>query len=83
MEQSKKNLKFMSIAMIALAFLSLVRVAIELIFTDFSVANYSKEIILIATIVFAVISVIILLPQFYIGLKGIKIAKNQIPQRLT
>ena len=76
MEQSKKNLKFMSIAMVILVFLSLARIIAELIFTDFSGTEFSKETILITTIVSVVISIILLVPQFYIGVKGIKIAKN-------
>ena len=79
MEQSRKNLKFMSIAMIILALLSLGRVALELIFTDFNVesvpgATAGTE--FIAVIVLAVVGFILMLPQLFIGLKGMRVANN-------
>ena len=79
MEQSRKNLKFMSIAMIILALLSLGRVALELIFTDFNVESVPDATAVtefIAVIVLAVVGFILMLPQLFIGLKGMRVANN-------
>ena len=78
MEQSRKNLKIMSIAMLVLAILSLARVALELSFgiNADAIEGATKELMFAAVIVLAVISVILTLPQIYIGLKGLRVAKN-------
>lgn len=79
MEQSRKNLKFMSIAMLILAGLSFARILLELIFTDFNAEaaeGVTKELWVAAVIIIAVIGFILLLPQIYIGIKGIKVSKN-------
>ena len=79
MEQSRKNLKFMSIAMLILAGLSFARILLELIFTDFNAKaaeGVTKELWVAAVIIIAVIGFILLLPQIYIGIKGIKVSKN-------
>lgn len=79
MEQSKKNLKSMSIVMLILAGLSLVSFILDLIFTDYNVEAFegvSKEVLTAAVIIVGILGFIILLPQVYIGIKGIKVAKN-------
>jgi hypothetical protein len=81
MENSRKNLKFMSIGMLILAALSFVRILLDLIFTDFTQAaldaeGFSQEFVTAGIIIVAVISFILLLPQIYIGIKGLRVAKN-------
>ena len=84
MEQSRKNLKTSSIIVLALAGLSLLNIIFELFFGSLNGALNSAaipegatdNIILIAKIFILVLSILILVPQFYIGIKGIKIAKN-------
>ena len=81
MEKNKKNLKGMSIVVLVLAGLSLLSILFELFFGELNEAFKSTEgatdnVILIAKIVVLAISVLLLLPQLYIGIKGIKIAKN-------
>lgn len=81
MENSRKNLKFMSIAMLILAALSFARILLDLIFTDFTqaaltVEGFSQEFVTAGIIIVAVISFILLLPQIYIGIKGLRVAKN-------
>ena len=84
MEQNKKNLKAMSIVVLVLAGLSLLSILFELFFGNLNEAFKSASlpegatdgVILVAKIVIAAISLLLLLPQIYIGIKGIKVAKN-------
>ena len=80
MEQAKKNLKIESFIVLLFAGLTLLRAATEIIFTDFSgvtlPADAPKNTILIAQIVLASITLLMLWPQIYIGIKGLVIAKN-------
>lgn len=84
MEQNKKNLKAMSIVVLILAGLSLLSILFELFFGNLNEAFKSASlpegatdgVILVAKIVIAAISLLLLLPQIYIGIKGIKVAKN-------
>ena len=84
MEKTRKNLKTTSIVVLALAGLSLINIIFELFFGEFKEAANNAtlpdgspdNIILITQIFVLVISVLLLLPQVYIGIKGIKIAKN-------
>ena len=81
MSQTRKKLKAVSIVVLALAGLSMLNLAFELFFGEsFNSAEIPEgspdNIILIAKIVVAVISFIVLLPQIYIGFKGIKVANN-------
>ena len=84
MEQSRKNLKTTSIVVLALAGLSLLNILFELFFGEFkeTIDNATipdgapDNIILITQIFILVVSVLILLPQVYIGIKGLKIANK-------
>ena len=84
MENSRKNLKNSSIIVLALAALSLINILFELFFGELSEElknaalpeGGADNIILIARIIIVVVSVLMLLPQAYIGIKGIKLAKN-------
>lgn len=84
MENSRKNLKNSSIIVLALAALSLINILFELFFGELSEElknaalpeGGSDNIILIARIIIVVVSVLMLLPQAYIGIKGLKLAKN-------
>ena len=84
MEKNKKNLRFMSIVLLILAGLSLLSILFELFFGELSDAfkgatlpeGATDNVILVAKIVILAISLLLLLPQVYIGIKGIKIAKN-------
>ena len=80
MEQKKKQLKSASILVLIFAGLSLVKIIAELILTDLNVTTIPEglpeNILLITKIVFAVISVLLLIPNVYIGIKGLKLASN-------
>lgn len=80
MEQKKKQLKNASILVLVFAAVSFAKTIVELFITDLSdipIPDGAPEnILLIAQIVFVVISVLLLTPQIYIGIKGLKLAKN-------
>ena len=84
MEKTKNNLKTTSIVVLALAGLSLIRIIFEIFFGSFKDAlndatipeGSPENIILIAQIFVLVVSFLVTLPQFYIGIKGLKMAKN-------
>ena len=80
MEQSRKNLKILSIVMVVFAVLTLLSLVTELIFGNFNDAVIPEgspdNILLITKIFVAVISFAFLLPQIYVGIKGLKMAKN-------
>lgn len=84
MEQSRKNLKNSSIIVLALAGLSLLNILFELFFGELSgelnnatvPEGAPENTVLITQIFILVVSVLMLLPQAYIGIKGLKIAKK-------
>ena len=80
MEQSRKNLKNLSVIVLALAALTLINIVFELLFGELNNAEIPEgspdNILLITRIFIAVVSLLMLLPQFYIGFKGLKVAKN-------
>lgn len=84
MEQSRKNLKNASIIVLALAGLSLLNILFELFLGELSgelnnatfPEGAQENVVLIAQIFILVVSVLMLLPHAYIGIKGLKIAKK-------
>ena len=80
MEQKRKQLKFSSIAVLALAAFSLLQIVFELIFNKLSYTTVSdgasENVVLITKVFFFLISLLITLPNIYVGIKGLKISKN-------
>lgn len=80
MEQSRKNLRASSIIILAFAVLTLLNTAFELFFGEINYAEIPADapenIVLITKIVLAVVTLVVLLPQLYIGIKGLKMAKK-------
>ena len=80
MEQTRKNLKTTSIIVLALAGLTLLNLLFELFFGEIKNAEIPAgspdNILLITQIFILVLSLLMLLPQVYIGIKGLKMAKN-------
>lgn len=80
MEMSKKNLKSASICILILAALTLVRVIMNTIGTDFKAVagkeGVAEGVAVVAGVVTCIISIVVLLPQIYVGIKGMKIAEN-------
>ena len=73
----------MSVIVLGLAVLSLIEILYELFFGELSrelqnaaaSAEPFGNIVLITQIFIAVVSLLLLLPQFYVGIKGLKVAK--------
>ena len=80
MEQSRKRLKITSLIVLLFAGLTLLNVVSELLLGDLNEVaipdGAPTNILLITKIVVFVVSLLLLLPQVYIGFKGIKIAKH-------
>jgi uncharacterized membrane protein YhaH (DUF805 family) len=80
MEQTRKNLKLSSIAVLALAFFSLLQIVSELLYGDLNNAaipeGAPENILLITKIFVFAVSLLLTLPNIYIGIKGLRIAKK-------
>ena len=80
MEQTRKHLKFSSLAILALAGFSLINTVSELLVGELNYAEIPAgspdNILLIAKIILMAVSLVCILPQVYIGIKGLKVAKN-------
>ena len=80
MMNARKNLKWLSAVVLALAGLSFIRVIWETFFVEFNAATLPEGatagVVLAAQIILCVVSCIILLPQIYVGVKGLKIAQK-------
>lgn len=80
MNNTRKHLKFSSLAILALAGFSLVNIVSELLFGELNSAEIPAgspdNVLLITKIILMTLSFLCLLPQVYIGIKGLKVAKN-------
>ena len=80
MEQSRKNLKLSAIAVLAWAGATLIGLISELLYGEINSAAIPEgapdNILLITKIFLVSISLLLLLPQVYVGIKGLRIAKN-------
>ena len=80
MTDNRKQLKSAAYLVLFLAALSFVRMIVNVFKTDFKSAGVqagvSEEIASIAMIVTCVIGFALLLPQIYVGVKGVKVANN-------
>ena len=80
MNNSRKHLKINSIIILIFAACTLLNIIAELFFGDLSTVTIPdgapNNIVLITQIFMLVFSAILLLPQIYIGFKGIKVAKK-------
>lgn len=80
MKQARKELKVYSIVVLLYVIGEIFRLIFQLILEDFSDApipeGSPENVLLIAKIVFGVIASVIMLPQIYVGIKGLMVAKN-------
>lgn len=80
MEKNKKNLKILSILILALAVYSLIRIVLSVFSIDLNPENLtdgaSATHLLVGQIFVCVVSVILLIPQIFVGIKGIKVSNN-------
>lgn len=80
MEQTRKYLKLSSIAVLALAFFSLLQIVSELLYGELNNAvipeGAPENILPITKIVLFSVALLLTLPSIYIGIKGLRIAKK-------
>ena len=80
MSISRNHLKEASFLVLLFTAFSFIRMIIQIFVVGFEVdpaqVGASHEIVVVAMIITFVISLILLLPQLYVGVKGMKIAKN-------
>ena len=80
MEQTRKNLKLSSIAVLALAVFSLLQIVSELLYGELNNAvipeGAPENILPITKIVLFSVALLLTLPNIYIGIKGLRIAKK-------
>ena len=80
MEQTRKYLKLSSIAVLALAFFSLLQIVSELLYGELNNAvipeGAPENILPITKIVLFSVALLLTLPNIYIGIKGLRIAKK-------
>ena len=80
MMNARKNLKWLSAVVLALAGLSFIRVIWDAFFTEINTAalpeGATEGLVLAAQIALCVVGIILLLPQIYVGVKGLKIAEK-------
>ena len=85
MRQARKHLKITSIIILILAVATLMDIVAEILsmnLGDFAAEGFTEDILRITKIVVLAVSILCLLPQIYIGLKGLKIAKNPDSSRV-
>jgi hypothetical protein len=85
MEQKRKHLKVASVIVLAFTGLTFLRTAAEYLFADQGIAilpdGSSVILQLIVRLIMVAIALVFVLPQIYIGVKGLRIAKNPAPAK--
>lgn len=80
MEQTRKHLKISSFVVLLFAALSLLQIVTELLFGELNSTQIPvgapENTLLITKIILLVVSLLFLLPEVYVGLKGLRIAKR-------
>ena len=85
MEQARKNLKISSIVVLVFAGVYLVQIVAELLYGKLNHATIPEgapeNLLLITKIILFAVSLLFLLPQVYVGVRGLRIAKNPTPSK--
>ena len=85
MSNARKNLKYMSIVILALTVFTLIRVVLDVFSIDLNADTIADGVnaalVLAGQIFVCAFSLILLLPQVYVGVKGLKIAKNPVSSK--
>ena len=85
MEQKRKNLKVVSAIVLVFTGLTFLRTAVGYLFTDQGVAilpdGSSVILQLIVRLIMVAVTLVFMLPQIYVGVKGLRIAKNPAPAK--
>ena len=85
MDQKRKHLKAVSVILLAFTGLTFLRTAAEYLFADQGIAilpdGSSVILQLIVRLIMVAIALVFVLPQIYMGVKGLRIAKNPAPAK--
>ena len=85
MEQKRKNLKVVSAIVLIFTGLTFLRTAAGYLFTDQGIAilpdGSSVILQLIVRLIMVAVTLVFVLPQIYVGVKGLRIAKNPAPAK--
>ena len=85
MEQKRKNLKVVSAIVLIFTGLTFLRTAVGYLFTDQGIAilpdGSSVILQLIVRLIMVAVTLVFVLPQIYMGVKGLRIAKNPVPAK--
>ena len=85
MEQKRKNLKVVSAIVLIFTGLTFLRTAVGYLFTDQGIAilpdGSSVILQLIVRLIMVAVTLVFVLPQIYVGVKGLRIAKNPAPAK--
>ena len=80
MEKSRKRLREASLLVLIFSALTFIRVFIELLRlglgTKLPTADVSRELMLVTMIAMCVVNLLLLIPQVYVGVKGLKLSKE-------
>ena len=79
MEQTKKNLKITAIVLLILAGLELLQTILVLAFGIANPGDVPENVFLITKVIAAVVAILLLLPQVYVGVRGLQLVKNPNP----
>ena len=79
MEQAKKHLKVSSYIVLLFVVLTLIELIAAIFLGDLSSAQAPGNLVLITQIFLLVFSALLMLPKIYVGIKGLRIAKNPVP----
>ena len=82
MDKNRKDLKSYSILILVLVALTLIRSIVNFCTNGLPQAEglpagSGKELVQISTIIGLVVGILLLIPQVYVGVKGIKVANNK------
>ena len=78
MEKARKKLKTESLLVLLFAALSLIQVIAELWFGELSTVDAPENLVRITQIILLVVTVLFTLPKVYVGIRGLRIAKNPV-----
>ena len=85
MEQTRKHLKTSSFIVLLFAALSLLQIVSELLWGELNSAEIPagspENILLITKTILLGVSLILLLPKFYVGIQGLRMAKKPAPSK--
>ena len=80
MEKARKSLKEMSIVMLILAGLSFIKSCVVFIDAGLKLdsAEYTEGALITGVVILCIFGLVLCIPEIYIGIRGIKIAKNPV-----